>query len=208
MKGSDFLTKFGPTIDQATTVDPRHEYAVQSATDHHVHEAQRVRNFIHFLEQAPGMTRTQPSAVSPSTRRPHHVRLTRRLHPRRACSARNEADLLVDLVRKHERAGLYGAKITGGGCGGTVAISPTTPPPPMPRSSRSPTPTNSKPAKSPRFSGAPAPAPGSGHPTALPARVATVASNLVFQSSSGQSHAGPANPAVRTEAKQCASSHS
>jgi len=33
-----------------------------------------------------------------------------------------ECDLLVDLVRKHESAGLYGAKITGGGSGGTVAI--------------------------------------------------------------------------------------
>ena len=33
-----------------------------------------------------------------------------------------ECDLLVDLVRKHEPAGLYGAKITGGGSGGTVAI--------------------------------------------------------------------------------------
>jgi L-arabinokinase len=34
----------------------------------------------------------------------------------------NECDLLVDLVRQRERMGLYGAKITGGGSGGTVAI--------------------------------------------------------------------------------------
>ena len=33
-----------------------------------------------------------------------------------------ECDLLVDLVRKQEPAGLYGARITGGGSGGTVAI--------------------------------------------------------------------------------------
>ena len=33
-----------------------------------------------------------------------------------------ECDVLVDLVKKRERAGLYGAKITGGGSGGTVAI--------------------------------------------------------------------------------------
>jgi L-arabinokinase len=33
-----------------------------------------------------------------------------------------ECDVLVDLVRKHERAGLYGARITGGGSGGTVAV--------------------------------------------------------------------------------------
>ena len=33
-----------------------------------------------------------------------------------------ECDLLVDLLRKREKAGLYGAKITGGGSGGTVAV--------------------------------------------------------------------------------------
>jgi L-arabinokinase len=33
-----------------------------------------------------------------------------------------ECDLLVDLVRRRERAGLYGARITGGGSGGTVAV--------------------------------------------------------------------------------------
>jgi len=30
--------------------------------------------------------------------------------------------LLVELVRARESAGLYGAKITGGGSGGTVAV--------------------------------------------------------------------------------------
>jgi L-arabinokinase len=33
-----------------------------------------------------------------------------------------ECDLLVELVRQHEPDGFYGAKITGGGSGGTVAI--------------------------------------------------------------------------------------
>ena len=33
-----------------------------------------------------------------------------------------ECDLLVALVRQRERRGLYGAKITGGGSGGTVAV--------------------------------------------------------------------------------------
>src|SRR5262249_40663031 len=33
-----------------------------------------------------------------------------------------ECDLLVTLVKSHEKSGLYGAKITGGGSGGTVAV--------------------------------------------------------------------------------------
>ena len=38
----------------------------------------------------------------------------------RCCA--EECDLLVDLARRRERAAIYGAKITGGGSGGTVAI--------------------------------------------------------------------------------------
>jgi L-arabinokinase len=34
----------------------------------------------------------------------------------------DECDLLVNLIKKRERAGLYGARITGGGCGGSVAV--------------------------------------------------------------------------------------
>src|SRR5205823_3424477 len=33
-----------------------------------------------------------------------------------------ECDLLVQLVRQRERSGLYGARITAGGSGGTVAV--------------------------------------------------------------------------------------
>jgi len=34
----------------------------------------------------------------------------------------DECDLLVKLVRDNEHQGFYGAKITGGGSGGTVAV--------------------------------------------------------------------------------------
>jgi L-arabinokinase len=34
----------------------------------------------------------------------------------------DECDVLVDLVRRRERDGYYGAKVTGGGQGGTVAV--------------------------------------------------------------------------------------
>jgi L-arabinokinase len=46
-----------------------------------------------------------------------------RSYGRNALLGAPECDLLVDLVRKLEsRGGLYGAKITGGGSGGTVAV--------------------------------------------------------------------------------------
>jgi len=42
ISGKDFLDRFGPTVDTATSVDPSISYSVQHATDHHVLEARRV----------------------------------------------------------------------------------------------------------------------------------------------------------------------
>ena len=44
--------RYGATVDTATSVEADVEYMVQSATDHHVHEARRVVNFVQFLEEA------------------------------------------------------------------------------------------------------------------------------------------------------------
>src|SRR5687767_1733618 len=52
MRGRAFLEQFGATIDTATKVDPEVDYYVLGATDHHVLEARRVRNFAAFLEEA------------------------------------------------------------------------------------------------------------------------------------------------------------
>lgn len=122
IRGSDFLAKFGPTIDTATSVEPDIEYIVQSATDHHVHEAQRVRNFVQFLEQAASLTPHSQERSLALDKAGHLMYASHVAYTRDALLGADEADLLVDLVRKHERAGLYGAKITGGGCGGTVAV--------------------------------------------------------------------------------------
>jgi len=64
--GQEFLDRFGPTIDPATTVDRDTPYHVLGATDHHVLEANRVRNFAAFLEEAANPPRAPPAP--PSTR--------------------------------------------------------------------------------------------------------------------------------------------
>ena len=38
INGKEFLDRYGPTIDAATSVDPAIDYAVRHATDHHVLE--------------------------------------------------------------------------------------------------------------------------------------------------------------------------
>jgi L-arabinokinase len=52
----------------------------------------------------------------------HLMYASHQSYTRNAMLGALECDLLVDLVRKRERNGLYGAKITGGGSGGTVAV--------------------------------------------------------------------------------------
>lgn len=121
IRGQEFLDRYGPTIDTATTVDPATDYAVRHATDHHVLEARRVERFVAFLEQAahaPDLSR-HGSALD---RAGHLMYASHQSYTMDAMLGAGECDLLVALVRQRERAGLYGGKITGGGSGGTVAV--------------------------------------------------------------------------------------
>ncbi len=118
--GRSFLDRYGPTVDPATAVDPDAVYAVQHATDHHVLEARRVRRFVGFLEQAD--TLTGPPRKLALDQAGHLMYASHLSYTNDAMLGADECDVLVQLVRERERAGLYGAKITGGGSGGTVAV--------------------------------------------------------------------------------------
>jgi galactokinase len=122
IEGASFLANFGPTIDTATTVDPAISYHVLQATDHHVLEASRVRNFVEFIAaagQAPARSREQGGLLDKAG---HLMYASHLSYTNDAKLGADECDLLVKLVRDREPAGFYGAKITGGGSGGTVAI--------------------------------------------------------------------------------------
>jgi len=120
--GKSFLEKFGPTIDKATTVEPTEKYHVQAATDHHVLEANRVRNFVTFLEEAVTLPIDAPRRLHLLNKAGHLMYGSHISYTRDAKMGADECDLLVELARARESAGIYGAKITGGGCGGTVAV--------------------------------------------------------------------------------------
>jgi galactokinase len=118
--GQKFLDQFGPTIDSATTVDPSLSYHVQHAADHHVLEARRVKRFVEFLHQAKLSTGAERKLLLDKAG--HLMYASHLSYTNDAMLGADECDLLVKLVRERESAGLYGAKITGGGSGGTVAI--------------------------------------------------------------------------------------
>jgi L-arabinokinase len=112
--GSEFLRRYRGTTDRAARVEPERTYAVRVPAAHPVHEHARVRAFAALLSE-PDVGHQLP-------------RLGELMYESHAsysaCGLRSDAtDLLVELVRSAGPShGLFGAKITGGGSGGTVAV--------------------------------------------------------------------------------------
>jgi L-arabinokinase len=122
LDGEEFLSRYNSTIDTATDVDPTVRYHVRQATDHHVHEAVRVRHFVELLEEAATLDRHSDPWRHALHKAGHLMYDSHQSYTHDAMLGADECDLLVDLARNHEGDGIFGAKITGGGSGGTVAI--------------------------------------------------------------------------------------
>ncbi len=112
--GADFLAEYGGTADTVTRVEPERTYAVRVPTAHPVYENFRVRAFREVLA-AP--VDEESLGLLGELMYQSHASYS-------ACGLGTaETDLLVELVRAAgPERGIYGAKITGGGSGGTVAV--------------------------------------------------------------------------------------
>jgi L-arabinokinase len=120
--GRDFIAEHVQTLDTATKVEADLQYHVRVATDHHVYEAGRVNQFAELLEHAgrlPAIAAKRTKALRDAGELMYG---SHESYTKNAQLGADECDLLVSLVRANESAGLYGAKITGGGSGGTVAV--------------------------------------------------------------------------------------
>jgi len=120
LNGKAFTDRYGKTNDAVTTVKPDTTYHVRAAADHHVLEMARVRQFVNLLKDKSGdraaldQRMSQAGALMIESHRSYGD-----------CAHLGHAmtDKLVHLVQSLGPAqGFYGAKITGGGGGGTVAI--------------------------------------------------------------------------------------
>jgi L-arabinokinase len=117
LAGSQFLAQHKTHDDPVTKIQPDATYRIAGPTRHPVEENERVLKFMDALraaktgdEQALVAAGECMYAAHESYR--HNCRLST-----------PEVDFLVDAVRQRgAKAGLYGAKITGGGTGGTVAV--------------------------------------------------------------------------------------
>ncbi|MEZ5966443.1 MAG: galactokinase family protein [Planctomycetota bacterium] len=118
--GAEFLARYGGTNDPVARVDPARTYAVRQPTAHPIEEHERVRAFAALLAQAPPLAR----APSPEVGARLGSLMFRSHASYTACGLGCAAtDVLVDAVRAAGSSiGVYGAKITGGGSGGTVAV--------------------------------------------------------------------------------------
>ncbi|HQU86711.1 MAG TPA: hypothetical protein PKY59_26500, partial [Pyrinomonadaceae bacterium] len=113
ISGAEFLEKYHGTTDSVTKVEKEKIYAVKMPTAHAVYEHFRVRMFAEILKGE--LNETKLKLLGELMFQSHASYA--------ACGlCENGTNLLVKLVRENEQKNLFGAKITGGGSGGTVAV--------------------------------------------------------------------------------------
>ena len=120
MHGEEFLEKYGEIVDTATQVDPERIYPVKSRVEHMIYENARTQQFITAIKNAS----KDPERIQDSLREAGSLMYESNASYRDLAGLGSpEVDGLVNIARKiGEQGGIYGAKITGGGGGGTVAL--------------------------------------------------------------------------------------
>jgi L-arabinokinase len=114
IEGAEFLSRYKGTTDKVTRVASERSYAVRVPTAHPIYEHYRVRLFAESLR---GEINEERMRLAGELMYQSHASYS-------ACGLGSEAtDRIVELARAAgPEQGIYGAKITGGGSGGTVAI--------------------------------------------------------------------------------------
>jgi galactokinase len=116
MAGSEFLREGQFLPDPFTTVRPEIQYRVRNCARYAIEENHRIQMFVELARGAVHGSEAAYRLMGDLMYQSHYAYTE--------CGLGNEAtDLVVELVREQGvAAGLYGAKVTGGGAGGTVAI--------------------------------------------------------------------------------------
>ena len=114
MSGTEFLDRYSGISDTVSQVDPYGMYRVKACTEHPVLEHARIRQFAALLESADAMSNL--TAAGSLMLKSHEGY--------GACGLGSDGtDLLVEMVKEvGPEGGLFGARIAGGGSGGTVVI--------------------------------------------------------------------------------------
>jgi len=117
MIGSEFLAKYQSHDDPITKIQPDANYRILGPASHPVYENHRVLKFIDQLKAASNNDEAALIAAGECMCASHDS------YRDNCLLSVPEVDFIVDAVRtRGPQKGLYGAKITGGGSGGTVAV--------------------------------------------------------------------------------------
>lgn len=118
IKGKDFAARYGVPAELEGLLDPDRIYKVRSRTEHHIYENDRTHRFMERLARARRTGERDALVEAGELMYASHWS-----YGQRCGMASIETDVLVNCIRDRGAArGLYGAKVTGGGCGGTVAV--------------------------------------------------------------------------------------
>jgi galactokinase len=117
LDGQAFLEMYEGTTDLVTNVDPARRYAIRTPTAHPIYEHERVTEWARLLTTSRAATAAPDAPRLGALMYESHASYS-------ACGLGSDGtDRLVALAREAGAArGIHGAKITGGGSGGTVAF--------------------------------------------------------------------------------------
>jgi galactokinase len=114
--GSEFNKRNSVHLDPFTSVRPDVLYPVRGATRYAIEENWRVHCFFNLISQPSPLVNETTGFLLGELMYQSHIGYTE-------CGLGSDAtDKIVSLVREENKSGLLGAKITGGGAGGTVAV--------------------------------------------------------------------------------------
>jgi L-arabinokinase len=115
--GSAFLAQHQSHDDPVTKISPGATYRVAGPTRHPIEENERVLKFMDALRAVKNGDESALITAGECMYGAHES------YVKNCQLSTEEVDFLVEAVRQRgAKAGLYGAKITGGGTGGTVAV--------------------------------------------------------------------------------------
>jgi len=116
LNGADFGRTYGSHLDPYTPVRPEVSYPIRGATRYAVSENWRVQTFTELVSKPACQIDERAADSLGELLFQSHLGYTE-------CGLGSAAtDRLVQLVKSERQSGLIGAKVTGGGAGGTVAI--------------------------------------------------------------------------------------
>jgi L-arabinokinase len=115
--GDEFIVHYGGTTDRVTKIERERRYAIRAPAEHAIYESSRVKVFAELLNKQAVRSSLGDKMAMGELMYASHDSYS-------ACGLGSHGtDLLVGLVRSYGAdRGLFGAKITGGGSGGTVAV--------------------------------------------------------------------------------------